>query len=98
MALIKCGECRREVSDRAVSCPQCGAPVAARAVVTTQVTAKTFKRDLIVGTAILCVGLVVLVAGFREHTTPLVVVGALLAALGGICILVARFRAWWHHG
>jgi len=29
MALTKCSECGREVSDKAVSCPQCGAPVAA---------------------------------------------------------------------
>lgn len=28
MALIQCPECAREVSDRAVSCPQCGFPVA----------------------------------------------------------------------
>ena len=27
MALIRCGECGREVSDRASSCPSCGAPV-----------------------------------------------------------------------
>jgi hypothetical protein len=27
MALIKCDECNREISDRAVSCPGCGAPV-----------------------------------------------------------------------
>lgn len=28
MALIKCTECGREVSDKAVSCPGCGAPIA----------------------------------------------------------------------
>jgi len=27
MALIKCGECGRQVSDQASSCPSCGAPV-----------------------------------------------------------------------
>jgi hypothetical protein len=27
MAMIKCGECGREVSDKASSCPNCGAPV-----------------------------------------------------------------------
>lgn len=29
MALIKCDECGRDVSDKAASCPQCGAPVIA---------------------------------------------------------------------
>lgn len=27
MALIKCGECSREISDKAAACPGCGAPV-----------------------------------------------------------------------
>lgn len=27
MALIKCGECNRDISDQATSCPGCGAPV-----------------------------------------------------------------------
>ena len=27
MALIKCNECGREVSDKAQSCPSCGAPI-----------------------------------------------------------------------
>lgn len=29
MALIKCSECGREVSDKAASCPNCGAPIKA---------------------------------------------------------------------
>ena len=31
MALIKCGECGKEISDRAAACPGCGAPIAAPA-------------------------------------------------------------------
>ena len=27
MALIKCSECGKEISDRAAACPSCGAPV-----------------------------------------------------------------------
>lgn len=27
MALIKCSECQKEVSDQAVSCPNCGNPI-----------------------------------------------------------------------
>ncbi len=30
MALIKCPECTREISDRAESCPQCGLPIATK--------------------------------------------------------------------
>ena len=32
MALIRCYECEREISDKATTCPGCGAPVAGRAV------------------------------------------------------------------
>lgn len=32
MAMVKCGECGREVSDKAASCPNCGAPVDADTV------------------------------------------------------------------
>ena len=31
MALIKCGDCGKEISDRALCCPNCGAPVASKA-------------------------------------------------------------------
>ena len=31
MALIKCKECRKEISDLAASCPHCGAPLKAAA-------------------------------------------------------------------
>ncbi len=41
MALIKCTECGREVSDRAAACPGCGAPP--KSTVTTQGAAGTGK-------------------------------------------------------
>jgi DNA-directed RNA polymerase subunit RPC12/RpoP len=30
MALIKCSECGKEISDKAPACPSCGAPLAAK--------------------------------------------------------------------
>jgi len=35
MALIKCDECGRDISDKAVSCPGCGCPVAVKTSVDT---------------------------------------------------------------
>jgi hypothetical protein len=35
MALIKCSECEKEVSDKAQSCPNCGSPIAAEHVTLT---------------------------------------------------------------
>ena len=40
MALIKCPECGREVSDRAQACPQCGCPIAAVPVSTPQLQSR----------------------------------------------------------
>jgi hypothetical protein len=42
MALIKCAECHKEVSDQALACPNCGAPSAkaTRPAVTNPTTAK----------------------------------------------------------
>lgn len=33
MALISCSECRKEISDKAVTCPHCGAPVESTPIV-----------------------------------------------------------------
>jgi hypothetical protein len=37
MALIKCKECGREVSDKAQSCPGCGAPIANKIILETDI-------------------------------------------------------------
>ena len=66
MALIKCGECGREVSDKAAACPGCGAPIPA-ASPTASVIASTESGPAIpihrrpIGKPVLfvCLGLVV---------------------------------------
>jgi hypothetical protein len=40
MALIECGECSRQVSDKAPACPGCGAPVASAKVSSAVATAR----------------------------------------------------------
>lgn len=40
MALIKCDECGKEVSDKAATCPNCGAPIASKQNSNTQPTIK----------------------------------------------------------
>jgi len=43
MALINCPECAREVSDKAVSCPQCGFPIAGQSTETLVVLPETVQ-------------------------------------------------------
>jgi hypothetical protein len=96
MALIQCGECAQQVSDKAPACPRCGAPVAAgeaRPVVTTQQTAKRYKGMQLWGAVILCIGVVMMMAGGNSA------VWGLLVGLAGCGLYaVGRFRAWWNHG
>ena len=48
MALIKCAECSREISDKARSCPGCGAPVGAAASAPAQVPAAVVPPPTVV--------------------------------------------------
>lgn len=59
MALIKCSECGREISDRAGACPGCGAPVAAAGKPPEAPTSVHYNRatDTFSGTMVLMVKL-----------------------------------------
>lgn len=53
MALTNCGECGKQVSDRAVSCPNCGAPIAAQSMATAVTIKAPKSRSMAVVLAIL---------------------------------------------
>ena len=50
MALIKCPECGREISDKAPACPHCGTPVANKKIPVHFEREKTFSGSLTTGT------------------------------------------------
>jgi len=101
VALINCSECGNQVSSLAANCPKCGNPVATRAetiaagtqVTTTQQTAKKFKRHMLIGGAICCLGVVLVVS--KSDYSPM---GGLVFVAGLVWYLVARSRAWWNNG
>lgn len=88
MALIKCPECKKQVSDMSPSCPSCGHPIKA---ITIEKTGKKWK-----GLKLLSVGLIFLgfVAAFNNEP----VVGAIMLVIGFIMFPIAFIGAWWHHG
>lgn len=49
MALIKCKECKAEISSKAKTCPQCGAPVKAEASKTVLVIASIIFAFIVIG-------------------------------------------------
>jgi hypothetical protein len=97
MALVACGECGREVSDRAVACPHCGAPPSSasndRPVVTTEQTGKRYKAYQFAGGAVLLFGLIVMFTA-PPPSWP----GATIAIVGAGMYFYGRIAGWWQHG
>lgn len=104
MALINCPECNQQVSDRAPSCPKCGCPIGATPVqaagngqyVTTQGTAKKHKGMQLVGSLIMALGVVMLIATWGAEDGPSAF-GSLSVLTGFVVYLWARVAAWWNH-
>ena len=97
MALIKCGECGNEVSDKAGSCPGCGAPIAS---VATQepIKVRTFDDEVQEGTiayifggaaALIYIGLVGGI-GWKFFGEMGFYIGAGLAFIS--CLFIEMFR------
>ena len=81
MALIKCSECGKEVSDKATACPNCGAPIEKSAISSFDasqypVNRKTKKKD----SPIANVGLAFVIVAFFVFN--------FLAVVGVICGLI----------
>ena len=102
MALVKCPDCGRDVSERAPVCPGCGAPIAVapnaapsyRPVQTIEQTAKRWKKMRLTGLGLVCLSPVSCAIG-----------GEVMGSFGwaslftGFAMLTyARFGTWWHHG
>ena len=104
MAMITCPECATEVSSLAVSCPKCGAPVAQRQsatavhqqVTTTEPTAKSLKKQMLLSCAMIIVGIVVMIGTDASNGPP--AAGMLLTIVGLGWLVTTRIRTWWHHG
>ncbi len=60
MALIRCPECNREISDRAGSCPECAYPLAATTI---EQTGKRWKQIQFGATALMVMGIPTCFAG-----------------------------------
>lgn len=101
MALIKCGECGKEVSNKASSCVNCGAPISTAKEIkavgsklyTTQATSKKFKLHSLISSFLIILGVILLVAnGSKPATTPV-----LLMLIGFFWFVINRIRIWWNH-
>lgn len=90
MALIKCGECGNEVSDKAAACPKCGAPIAAPTGGNEAASApKTVKRA---GGAWEAVGTLLIIASIPACISDNTGVGGVLALVGFVVFNIGRFN------
>lgn len=99
MALIKCGECGAEVSDKASACVKCGAPITQMKEeqrVTTQETGKPIKAYTLMAVIVLIVGMLMWISAVTGSTTE--VIGKVLFFAGLGLFFVFRSLAWWEHG
>ena len=105
MALIKCPECKTDISDKARSCPKCAYPIAELLniakdnteqpvkdkVQTIEQTGKEYKTQILLSVALTVLGiLLVFIGGYY--------LGFFLLFAGVVWFFVARTSAWWHHG
>lgn len=101
MALIKCPECAREISDRAPVCPNCGVPIAVTSeqkinesnMVTIQETSKRLKGLIIISTLLIAGGFLL----FFKAGTPMRPISALIIIIGLILYFITKFNIWWYH-
>ena len=107
MALIKCPECGKEVSNTVIRCIHCGFSINKQTnnrynekVVTIQKTGKDIKRQSAIGSVLLVIALACLFFGimsFDHGGKALIVVGVVLMLMGVAFRISARARKWWHH-
>ena len=106
MALIQCPDCKKEVSENAVTCIGCGCPLGAdkesegsgvNHLTTTQLTSKSLKlQSALAGTAFVVGGVMYWVAASNNNTPGMV---ATVLFVGGLLWYIKiAIRKWWHHG
>ena len=104
MALIKCSECGKEVSDKANACPSCGNPInnaptppigqdTTPKPVEIELTSKKWKKVHLLSWAVLILGFV-LMANDPQHQLGFWG-GVNLVLLAIIIRFVGKIGAWW---
>ncbi len=96
MALIKCSECGKDISEKAANCPACGNPNPNKTVLVEQ-TSKKWKLTKLIGWVVALVGLYVFVLNNNNggFSNPFTGLGFCLFFVGIVVIIVGKFGAWW---
>jgi len=85
MALVKCTECGKEVSDKAAACPGCGAPIAPVATPQVARVARQGGKWEAAGFVLIVIGIVLGIAIDPR-------LGWLAGVVGLVVFIVGRFK------
>ena len=100
MALIKCSECGKEVSEKAANCPHCGNPIAGNKVelvtnqpikVEPELTSKGWKQWRLISWGGTILGLIILIFGQSEDKMVATItfsIGLALTVCGIIALII----------
>src|SRR5437762_705326 len=103
MALIKCPECGRDVSDEATVCPHSARPLARtpykqRPVQVIERTGRRWKGVRVLGWLLILAAAFVLFAEWAAADFRGVAAGFSIGLAGVACLWISRAGAWWYHG
>ena len=103
MALIKCLECNRDVSDKAANCPHCGYPLGRtasglRRVQVIERTERRWKALRALGWLLILAGVVVFLRELAADDFRGAALGWWLGGAGVACLVTSSAGAWWYHG
>ncbi|MCK5853211.1 hypothetical protein KAH27_09320 [bacterium] len=105
MPLITCRDCKKEISTKAVSCPNCGRPNANAGIVTIEQSQKKWKLWNAIGLLLAIPGgLVTSWCSFvipmnpNPKYVPLMFIAISMGIIGILIVIVAGIGRWYHHG
>jgi uncharacterized membrane protein YvbJ len=111
MALIKCSECGKEISDKAASCPNCGnpgtvAPPHMVSIVTSSrkplklepvLISKEWKMEKLYAWCLIVLGFILIGMGMGNSApdNPVAGIGELILVIGIIALIIGHIGAWY---
>jgi len=93
VAIVKCPDCKKDVSSQAPACPSCGHPMAATTV---EATGKKWKKMKVICFAVSAVGGLIIFSDMGHPGTH-ALIGTVILFGGFIGVGVANSCAWWFH-
>lgn len=101
MALVKCKECGKKVSNKADVCVECGYPLSknkngSEEIKTQQKTRKSLKLQLLLSKIMMILGFA-LAYGYSQMEDDKAIIYVYVLVAGIILYIVSKVRIWWNH-